>query len=173
MSDYTPQSHGREPIKTYDESDVMKSSNTWDFLIFEQIRSIRFIGQSLWEDPRSAKFKLLNLIMATNHLESLLYDKINPNYQNNTKEWNEYMMKKPLMFKDISNPSNTAAIIERINGGMDEQLQIALQQEIWFRALDKALNSIKRISPTMFEMKVPDYMGNIDKDPRGDDLNDQ
>ena len=89
------------PIKTYDETEALKSSNTWEFLIFEQIRAIRFIQHSLFSEPRLTKFFILNLLTSMNHLESMLYDRINPNYEANTDDWMEYQKRKPAIFKNM------------------------------------------------------------------------
>lgn len=144
------------PIKTYDETDALKSSNTWEFLIFEQIRAIRFIQHSLFSEPRLARFYILNLLTSMNHLESMLYDRINPNYEANTDDWMEYQKRKPSIFKNMH--KNVDRLRSMINSDEYTQFQLVATVEIWFRAMDKYLNSIKRISPTMYEMKVPDAM---------------
>jgi len=142
------------PIKTYDETDALKSSNTWEFLIFEQIRAIRFIQQSLFSEPRNVRFHILNLLTSMNHLETMLYDRINPNYESNTAEWLEYQKRKPDIFKNMH--KNMDRIKGMINSDETTQFQLVASVEIWFRAMDRFLNSIKRISPTVYEMKIPD-----------------
>ena len=144
------------PIKTYDETEVLKSSNTWEFLIFEQLRALRFIQQSLFSEPRNVRFHILNLLTSMNHLESMLYDRINPNYEGNTDVWIEYQRRKPVVFKNMH--KNLNSIKDMINSDEMTQFQLVALTEIWFRALDKSLNSIKRISPTMYEMQVPDAL---------------
>jgi len=144
------------PIKTYDETEVLKSSNTWEFLIFEQLRALRFIQQTLFSEPRNVRFHILNLLTSMNHLESMLYDRINPNYEGNTDIWNEYQRRKPSLFKNMH--KNLDSIKSMINSDEMTQFQLVASVEIWFRALDKSLNSIKRISPTVYEMKLPDAM---------------
>lgn len=144
------------PIKTYDESEVLKSSNTWEFLIFEQLRALRFIQQSLFSEPRNVRFHILNLLTSMNHLESMLYDRINPNYESNTDVWMEYQRHKPALFKNMH--KNMDKIAGMINSNEMTQFQLVASVEIWFRAMDKYLNSIKRISPTVYEMKVPDVL---------------
>jgi len=144
------------PIKTYDESDILKSSNTWEFLIFEQLRALRFIQQSLFSEPRHVRFHILNLLTCMNHLESMLYDRINPNYEGNTDVWVSYQQHKPALFKNMNKSMDK--IGELINSNEMTQFQIVATVEIWFRAMDKYLNSIKRISPTLYEMSVPDVL---------------
>jgi hypothetical protein len=144
------------PIKTYDETEVLKSSNTWEFLIFEQLRALRFIQQTLFSEPRNVRFHILNLLTSMNHLESMLYDRINPNYEGNTDIWMEYQRRKPSIFKNMH--KNLDKIRGIINSDEMSQFQLVASVEIWFRALDKSLNSIKRISPTVYEMKLPDAM---------------
>jgi len=144
------------PIKTYDETEVLKSSNTWEFLIFEQLRALRFIQQTLFSEPRNVRFHILNLLTSMNHLESMLYDRINPNYEGNTDIWIEYQRRKPAIFKNMH--KNLDRIRGIINSDEMSQFQLVASVEIWFRALDKSLNSIKRISPTVYEMKLPDAM---------------
>lgn len=144
------------PIKTYDETEVLKSSNTWEFLIFEQLRAIRFIQQTLFSEPRNVRFHILNLLTSMNHLESMLYDRLNPNYEGNTDTWIEYQRRKPALFKNMH--KNLDKISGMINSNEVTQFQLVAETEIWFRALDKSLNSIKRISPTVYEMKLPDSM---------------
>jgi hypothetical protein len=144
------------PIKTYDETDVLKSSNTWEFLIFEQLRAIRFIQHSLFSEPRHVRFHILNLLTSMNHLESMIYDRINPNYESNTEVWMEYQKRKPNIFKNMH--KNMDRISSMINANESTQFQLVALAEIWFRALDKYLGSIKRISPTVYEMKVPDLL---------------
>lgn len=144
------------PIKTYDESEVLKSSNTWEFLIFEQLRALRFIQQSLFSEPRNVRFHILNLLTSMNHLESMLYDRINPNYESNTDIWMEYQRHKPALFKNMH--KNMDRISGMINSNEMTQFQLVASVEIWFRSMDKYLNSIKRISPTVYEMQVPDAL---------------
>jgi len=144
------------PIKTYDETEALKSSNTWEFLIFEQIRAIRFIQHSLFSEPRLTKFYILNLLSSMNHLESMLYDRINPNYEANTEEWMEYQRKKPAIFKNMH--KNMDKVRSMIAADEFTQFQLVAMVEIWFRAMDKYLSSIKRISPTVYEMRVPDAL---------------
>ena len=144
------------PIKTYDESEVLKSSNTWEFLIFEQLRALRFIQQSLFSEPRNVRFHILNLLTSMNHLESMLYDRINPNYESNTDIWMEYQRHKPAIFKNMH--KNMDRISGMINANEMTQFQLVASVEIWFRSMDKYLNSIKRISPTVYEMSVPDAL---------------
>jgi hypothetical protein len=160
------------PIKTYDETEVLKSSNTWEFLIFEQLRAVRFIQQNLFSEPRNVRFHILNLLSSMNHLESMLYDRINPNYEGNTDTWFEYQRRKPSIFKNMH--KNMDRISTMINSNELTQFQLAAEAEIWFRALDKSLNSIKRISPTVYEMKLPDTMDTnfeqIEESPVGPDV---
>lgn len=144
------------PVKTYDETEVLKSSNTWEFLIFEQLRALRFIQQTLFSEPRNVRFHILNLLTSMNHLESMLYDRLNPNYEGNTDVWMEYQRKKPNLFKNMH--KNLDKISGMINSNEVTQFQLVAEIELWFRALDKSLNSIKRISPTVYEMKLPDTM---------------
>jgi hypothetical protein len=144
------------PIKTYDESEILKSSNTWEFLIFEQLRALRFIQQSLFSEPRHVRFHILNLLTSMNHLESMLYDRINPNYEGNTDVWVAYQSHKPSLFKNMH--KDMSKIGELINSNEMTQFQLVATIEIWFRAMDKYLNSIKRISPTVYEMAVPDVL---------------
>jgi len=144
------------PVKTYDESEILKSSNTWEFLIFEQLRAMRFIQQSLFSEPRNVRFHILNLLTSMNHLESMLYDRINPNYEGNTDVWVYYQQHKPLIFKNMHR--DMGKISEMINSNESTQFQLVAMVEIWFRAMDKYLNSIKRISPTLYEMTVPDVL---------------
>lgn len=144
------------PIKTYDESEVLKSSNTWEFLIFEQLRALRFIQQGLFSEPRNVRFHILNLLTSMNHLESMLYDRINPNYEANTDIWMEYQRHKPSIFKNMHKSMDR--ISSMINSNEMVQFQLVASIEIWFRSMDKYLNSIKRISPTVYEMKVPDAL---------------
>jgi len=144
------------PIKTYDESEVLKSSNTWEFLIFEQLRALRFIQQGLFSEPRNVRFHILNLLTSMNHLESMLYDRINPNYESNTDIWMEYQRHKPAIFKNMH--KNMDRIGGMINSNELTQFQLVASVEIWFRSMDKYLNSIKRISPTVYEMQVPDAL---------------
>jgi len=91
-----------------------------------------------------------------NHLETMLYDRINPNYEGNTDVWLEYQRHKPSIFKNMH--KNMDRISGMINANEMTQFQLVAMVEIWFRSLDKYLNSIKRISPTMYEMKVPDVL---------------
>jgi len=144
------------PVTTYDESDILKSSNTWEFLIFEQLRALRFIQQSLFSEPRNVRFHILNLLTCMNHLESMLYDRINPNYEGNTDVWTNYQTHKPTLFKNMH--KNMDRIGGLINSNEMTQFQLVASVEIWFRAMDKYLNSIKRISPTMYEMEVPNVL---------------
>jgi len=144
------------PVKVFDESEALKSSNTWEFLIFEQIRAIRFIQNSLFSEPRMTKFFILNLVSSMNHLESMLYDRINPNYEANTEDWMEYQRKKPAIFKNLH--KNVDKLRTMVAADEYTQFQLVASIEIWFRAMDKYLNSIKRISPTMYEMHVPDIL---------------
>jgi len=144
------------PVRTFDETEILKSSNTWEFPIFEQLRAIRFIQQGLFSEPKNVKFHLLNLLVSLNHLETMLYDRINPSYDKDNESWKDYQKRKPNMFKNMH--MNTDRISEYINSNELEQFKLMINAEIWLRALDKYLNSIKRISPTVFEMKVPDAM---------------
>ena len=144
------------PIRTYDETDVLKSSNTWEFLIFEQLRAIRFIQQDLFSEPRNVRFHILNLLTSMNHLESMLYDRINPNYESNTDVWIEYQQRKPNLFKNMHKQLDK--ISGMINANEIEQFRLVASVEIWFRALDRSLSSIKRISPTVYEMQIPNVM---------------
>jgi hypothetical protein len=144
------------PIKTYDETEVLKSSNTWEFLIFEQLRALRFIQQSLFSEPRNVRFHILNLLTSMNHLESMLYDRLNPNYESNTEVWIDYQRRKPALFKNMH--KSMERISSMINSNEMVQFQLVASTEVWFRALDKSLNSIKRISPTMYEMQVPNVL---------------
>jgi len=144
------------PVKTYDESEILKSSNTWEFLIFEQLRAIRFIQQSLFSEPRHVRFHILNLLTSMNHLESMLYDRINPNYEGNTDVWVDYQNHKPKIFKNMYKDMDKISGL--INSNEMTQFQLVASVETWFRAMDKYLNSIKRISPTLYEMSVPDVL---------------
>jgi len=45
-----------------------------------------------------------------------------------------------------------------INSNEMTQFQLVAAVETWFRSMDKYLNSIKRISPTLYEMSVPDVL---------------
>jgi hypothetical protein len=144
------------PIKTFDETEILKSSNTWEFLIFEQLRALRFIQQGLFSEPRNVRFHILNLLTSMNHLESMLYDRVNPNYEGNTDVWLDYQRRKPSIFKNMH--KEMEQIKTMINSDESTQFQLVCLVEIWFRALDKSLNSIKRISPTVYEMQVPDVL---------------
>lgn len=149
------------PIKTFDETDVLKSSNTWEFLIFEQLRAIRFIQQNLFSEPRNVRFHILNLLASMNHLESMLYDRVNPNYESNTDVWMEYQRRKPNIFKNMH--KDLTRVSSMINSNEVEQFRLVSYIEIWFRAMDRSLSSIKRISPTVYEMQVPNALtSNLD-----------
>jgi len=143
------------PVKTFEESDILRSSNTWEFLIFEQIRAVRFIQHSIFSEPKNSKFHILNLIVALNHLESMLYYKINPGRDETSPDWKEYIRRKPIMFKSLSTS------IEDIRGmaNSDEftKLQLVAYAEKWFILLDRYLSGIKRIDAVAYEMKVPDH----------------
>jgi len=86
----------------------------------------------------------------------MLYDRINPNYEGNTDVWVNYQTHKPTLFKNMH--KNMDRIGGLINSNEMTQFQLVASVEIWFRAMDKYLNSIKRISPTMYEMEVPNVL---------------
>jgi len=143
------------PIKTFEESDILRSSNTWEFLIFEQIRAVRFIQHSIFSEPQNSKFHILNLIVTLNHLESMLFYKINPSRDETHPNWKEYIRRKPSMFKSIHTS------VEEIRGmaNSDEftKLQLVAYAEKWFILLDRYLSGIKRIDAVAYEMKTPDH----------------
>ena len=157
------------PVKTFEESDILRSSNTWEFLIFEQIRAIRFIQHSIFSEPKNSKFHILNLIVALNHLESMLFYKINPSRDETHPSWKEYVRRKPVMFKSIHTS------VEEIRGmaNSDEftKLQLVAYAEKWFILLDRYLSGIKRIDAVAYEMKMPDHFSATFEDAPDHDAN--
>jgi len=149
------------PVKTFDETEVIQSSNTWEFLLFEQIRTIRMLQTGIFSVPREARFKILDLIVAMNHLESMMYDRINPTRDGLHKNWKDYQMRKPDMFKNLHEDRSMGHIRELINSNEFDQLKILALLEKWFTALDKYMVMLKKVAPTSFEMEVPD-IGDID-----------
>lgn len=147
------------PVKTFEESDILKSSNTWEFLIFEQIRAIRFIQHSVFSEPRTAKFHILNLIVSLSHLESMLFYRINPSRDRTSKDWKEYNSRKPEMFRNMAH--DISEIKNMANSDEFTQLQLVMIAEEWFTLLDKYLSGIKRIDAVAFEMKLPDHYDSV------------
>lgn len=141
------------PVKTFDETDVIQSSNTWEFLLFEQIRSIRLMQTGIFAEPRMVRFKILDLIVAMNHLESLMYDRINPTRDGTNWRWKEFQARKPDIFKRIE--SNNETIRNLVNSNEFDQLKLIMLIEKWFIALDKYMTALKKIEPTSFEMQTP------------------
>ena len=159
MSEYNPNdmSKSSKPIKTYDETEVLKSSNTWEFLIFKNLDNLRMLNNTLFLDPPHTKHNLITLVIAMNHLESMLKDKIDPNYKQNTPEYIEFQKLKPNLFKNLDRLAVSQEINDLANGGIVSQMQLAAKLELWFQAFDRALNNIKRINPTVFTMMQPVY----------------
>lgn len=147
------------PVRTFEETDILKSSNTWEFLIFEQIRAIRFIQHSIFSEPRTAKFHILNLVVSLSHLESMLYYRINPSRDKTSNDWKEYIARKPEMFKDLT--KDITGIKNMANSDEFTQLQLVMIAEEWFTLLDKYLSGIKRIDAVSFEMKLPDHYDSV------------
>jgi len=147
------------PVKTYEESDILKSSNTWEFLIFEQIRAIRFIQHSVFSEPRTAKFHILNLIVSLSHLESMLFYRINPSRDRTSDDWKKYIIRKPELFRRMTH--EIAEIKNMANADEFTQLQLVMLAEEWFTLLDKYLSGIKRIDAVSFEMKIPDHFDTV------------
>jgi len=147
------------PVKTYEESDILKSSNTWEFLIFEQIRAIRFIQHSVFSEPRTAKFHILNLIVSLSHLESMLFYRINPSRDRTSDDWKKYIIRKPELFRRMTH--EISEIKNMANADEFTQLQLVMLAEEWFTLLDKYLSGIKRIDAVAFEMKVPDHFDTV------------
>jgi len=147
------------PVKTYEESDILKSSNTWEFLIFEQIRAIRFIQHSVFSEPRTAKFHILNLIVSLSHLESMLFYRINPSRDRASDDWKKYIVRKPELFRRMTH--EISEIKNMANADEFTQLQLVMLAEEWFTLLDKYLSGIKRIDAVSFEMKVPDHFDTV------------
>jgi len=147
------------PVKTYEESDILKSSNTWEFLIFEQIRAIRFIQHSVFSEPRTAKFHILNLIVSLSHLESMLFYRINPSRDRTSDDWKKYIIRKPELFRRMTH--EISEIKNMANADEFTQLQLVMLAEEWFTLLDKYLSGIKRIDAVSFEMKIPDHFDTV------------
>jgi hypothetical protein len=163
-----PELINNKPVKVFSETDIFRSSYTWEFLTFEQMRSIRFIQGSIFEDPRQAKFKILSLIVTVNHLETLLYDKINPKRERGNAYHIAYMKTKPDIFKNLDTANATQKLQQQLNGGEFFQLQLVMMIEEWVRALDYYMASMKKIATTSFEMAVPDEnMEVVDMDIKG------
>jgi len=141
------------PVKTFDETDVIQSSNTWEFLLFEQIRSIRLQQQNIFAEPRMVRFKILDLIVNVNHLESLMYDRINPTRDGTNWRWKEFMTRKPDIFKRLD--FNNDTIRNLVNSNEFDQLKLIVMIEKWFIALDKYMTALKKVEPTSFEMEMP------------------
>jgi len=142
------------PVKTFDETDVIQSSNTWEFLLFEQIRSIRLMQTNIFAEPRMVRFKILDLIVCVNHLESLMYDRINPTRDGTNWRWKEFQSRKPDIFKKLD--FNNDVIRNLVNSNEFDQLKLIVMIEKWFIALDKYMTALKKVEVTSFEMEMPD-----------------
>ena len=141
------------PVKVYKETDIFKSSNTWEFLIFEQLRTLRNIEYNVFRVPNEVQFHLMSLILCLIHLESLLYDKIDPLRNGTSESYLRYLQKKPVIFKSLdTNVDGVRALIRK-----DEMTQLMLVAKIekWFLALDEYMGGIKRIQSESFDMELP------------------
>ena len=156
-----PQLFTNKPINILDEGEFLKDSNTWEFLTFEQMRAIRFIQTELFSDPVKAKTMILNLISSANHLETLLIDRINPSREEDSKEWQDYLNRKPVEFwaldKDVS------GLGKMFNSDSLTQLKLVAKVEIWLRAMERYEGFIKKAEMTSFDYIKPDEKMDISK----------
>jgi hypothetical protein len=140
------------PVRVIPETEIVKSSNTWEFLQFEQLRGIRFIQLGIFTEMDMARYKILNLILAVNHLETLCIDKLDPSRDYQSKEWLGYQARKPDLFKDFESDQKLSKIRHMAMGDEINQLKLCAIIEKWIVALDRYLQSMKKIDVESFQM---------------------
>lgn len=123
----------QRPLKTYAETDILKDSDIWDYLIYLQLNRINFLSTTIFDTDKLARNVLLNLISSCDQLEFLCWEKIN---QNEDKK-NEYLANKPKEFKNIE--LGNTQLDPYINGDPLKQLQLKMKISLWLKCFDKYL----------------------------------
>jgi hypothetical protein len=140
-----------QPIRAYAPNEMIKDSDSWEFLQYLQLNRINFLTTKIFTDRNNIDTELLNLISSIDHLEFLCIDKLNLNDNSNPEIKKKFLERKPAIFMDMDKRIHPD-LIKLLNGDTTKKLQLKVLCTEWLKALNPALNSMKKIKRASFLM---------------------